>query len=153
MSVGEICNRHVTIIGKQDSIHAAARLMRDYSVTNLIVVESCGGINMPVGILSDRDIVIAIIAEGLPSDTVTVGNLMTDTHLIANDNDDVMATLKRMRLKGVRRIPVVSDQHGLVGVLSIDNILEALSEQLNDIDQIIIREQLNKEQLCLRFSN
>ena len=153
MSVGEICNRHVTIIGKYDSIYSAARLMRDHNVTNVIVVESCNGINIPVGVVTDHDIVVAIIAEGLQPDTVSIGDIMMDGLLIANEGDDVVATLKRMRHKGIRRIPVIRENHGLIGVLSIDNILDALAEQLNDIDQIIIREQYAKEQLSLRFSN
>lgn len=153
MSVGEICDRHVAIAGKHDSIYTAARLMRDHNVMNVFVVESCGGINQPIGILTGRDIVVAIIAERLQPDAVSIGDLMKDTLLVANETDDVMVTVKRMRHKGIRRIPVISDNNGLIGALSIDNVLDALAEQLNDIDQIIIREQFSKEQLSLRFSN
>lgn len=141
MSVGEICNRNVVIIGKQDSICTAARLMREHHVSDVVVVESSNGINIPLGVLTDRDIVVKMIAAGLDLDAVSIGDLMNDQLLTANETDEVMTTLKRMRHKAVRRIPVIRQDRGLIGILSIDDILDTLAEQLNDIDQIIAREQ------------
>jgi len=141
MSVGEICNRNVVITGKQDSIYSAARLMRDHHVGDVVVVESSNGINIPVGVLTDRDIVVKMIAEGLDMNSVSIADVMSYQLLTANEGDEVMTTLKRMRHKGIRRIPVISQDSGLIGILSVDDILDTLAEQLNDIDQIITGEQ------------
>lgn len=141
MSVGEICNRDVVIIGKHASIYTAAQLMRDHRVSEVVVVESTKGINMPVGMITDRDIVVDLIAEERDLQTIVVGDAMHNNLLMSYDNDEVIATLKRMRHRAIRRIPVVSRDRGLIGMLSIDNVLDQLTEQLNDIDQIIIREQ------------
>ena len=140
MSVGEICNRNVVIIGRHESIFAAAWLMREYLVSDVVVVESRKGVNFPLGVLTDHDIVINVIATGLDLNDVMIGDLMTEQLLTANESDGVMATLKRMRQNGLRRIPVIQQDKGLMGLLSIDDILETLAEQLNDIDQIITRE-------------
>jgi len=153
MSVGEICNRNVAVIGKHDSIYAAARLMRDQHVSDVVVVESSGGVNIPVGILTDRDIVVSAVAEELDLNTVLISDFMTRNFLLADDDDDVLGTLKRMRYKGIRRIPVINQRHGLTGILSIDDILDSLVEQLNDIDQIIAHTEHKSEQLDLQLSN
>jgi len=143
MRVGEICNHHAVIIGKSDSVHVAAELMRDQHVNYIIVVESNGGSNIPVGSLSDRDIVVKLSARNVDLDTVTVSEVMNTPPIVAEARDSVMATLKRMRYKGIRHIPVVDTNKALIGILSIDNILESLTEQLNDIGYIITQEQLS----------
>lgn len=140
MNVGEICCRDVVIAGKQDSIFMVARLMRDHQVSNVVMVESRNGINVPLGVLSDRDIVIKIIAEGLDLNHIRVGDIINGQVLTAHEGDDVTITLKRMRHSGIRRVPIVSQDNGLIGILSIDDILDTVTEQLNDIDQIIAHE-------------
>jgi CBS domain-containing protein len=142
MNVGEICNRHTSILGRDDSIYLAATLMRDHHVDYVVVVESEEGNNIPIGALSNRDIVVKMIAEKLELDRFTVGDVMNSQLLLANEQDDVMTTLKRMRLNGVRCLPIVNENRALVGTLSIDNILDTLSELLNDIGHIIKQQQL-----------
>ena len=140
MNVGEICCQKVVITGKQDSIYSVARLMQEHRVSHVIVVESRNGINVPLGLVSERDIVVKIIAAGLDLASVSVGDIMREQLLTANEGDTVMATLKRMRHGGIRRIVVLDRNNGLLGLLSINDILDSLTEQLNDIVQIIIQE-------------
>ncbi len=151
MTVGDVCNHNVVIIGQQDSISRAARLMRDYHVCDVVVVESSNGINIPVGILTDRDIVVKIIAAELDLDAVSVGDLMNDQLLTANESDQVTVTLKRMRHKGIRCMPVICQDNGLIGILSIDDILDTLTEKLNDIGQIISANNAGFEKSSLRY--
>ena len=141
MRIQDICSHRVAIIGKYDSIYSAARLMRDRKVNHVVVVESLGGDNTPVGILTDREIVVNLIAEEVDLRTIAIGDIINKKQLTANGEDDVLATIKRMRHKGIRLIPVISKEKGLIGVLSIEDVLSTLTEQLNDIDQIISREQ------------
>lgn len=144
MLTGEYCNREVSIIGRGDSVTKAAKLMRDHHVGNVLVVDSNNGELTPIGILTDRDIVVKVLAEDLDLKMVTLEDVMSFKLVTVKESDDLMSTIKRMRLYGVRRIPVVNGRGGLVGVLAVDDILDVITEQLMDIDQLIANEQ-NKE--------
>jgi len=117
--------------------------MRDQHVNYVVVVESNGGNNIPVGSLTERDIVVKLAANNVDLDSVTAAEVMEAPLILAEARDSVMATLKRMRYKGIRHIPVTDANKALIGILSIDNILEMLTEQLNDIGYIITQEQLS----------
>lgn len=145
MFAGEYCNRDVVIVGKNDSVIKAAKLMREHHVGNVIVVEIRNGERTPVGILTDRDIIVNIIAEELSLDAVLIADIMTPKLISICESSDLMTAIKRMRINGIRRIPVVNEAGGLVGILSIDDILEVIAEQLTDIDQIIVNEQLKEK--------
>ena len=147
MFAGEYCNRNVSIIGKGDSIIKAAKLMREHHVGDLLVVEPRNGERTPVGILTDRDIVIEVIAVDIDMNALSVEDVMSYKLITANENDDLMSTIKRMRINSIRRIPIVNQAGGLVGILSIDNILDVITEQLMDIDQIIVNEQSKEKEI------
>ncbi len=137
MSVGEICNRNAVIIGKSDSIYHAAELMREQHVNYLVVVESHLGNNIPIGAITERDIVVNIVAKRRDMDETTIGSVMHPLLMVATDHDNVIQTVKRMRHSSVRCIPVVNAQKALIGTLSIDDILDRLAELLNDIGHIL----------------
>lgn len=141
MSVGEICNRKVVIVGKSDSIYHAAELMRDQHVNYLVVVESSLGNNIPIGAITEREIVVEMVAERLDLDATTIGEVMQPHLLLANEHDDVMKTLKRMRHSNVRCVPIINTDKDLLGILSIDEILDRLAELLHDIGHILTRQQ------------
>ena len=145
MLSGEYCNRDVAIIGKDDSLVKAAKLMREYHVGDVLVVEARNGERAPLGILTDRDIVIEVLAKELNMADLTVDDVMSYKIITASENDDLMVTLKRMRINGIRRIPIVNLAGGLVGILSVDDILDVITEQLIDIEQIIVNEQLREK--------
>ncbi len=140
MLAGEYCSRNVTIVGKTDSIGKAAKLMRQYHVGDVLVVTAKDGERVPVGILTDRDIVIGVIAEDMDIRSVIIEDVMSRKLITAQDDDDLMSTIKRMRTNGIRRLPIVNPHGGLVGILSVDDILDVITEQLMDIDQLIARE-------------
>jgi len=136
MLAGEYCNRSVTIIGKHDSIRKASKLMRKHHTRDILVVELRNGERIPVGIITDRDIVIQVLAIDVEIDDISIEDVMSYKLITANENDDLMNTIRRMRINTVRRIPIVNQAGGLVGVLSTDDILDIITEQLMDIDQI-----------------
>ncbi len=146
MPVGEICTRTVVIVKRKDSIFDAARLMRSYHVGDVVVVEDNDGQSVPVGILTDRDIVMELVAKNVPLDSVFVEDVMTADLMVVREDCGVWASIQSMRSKGVRRIVVVNDQGGLVGILSIDDLLELLSEELLDLVKVVMREQDKEKQ-------
>jgi CBS domain-containing protein len=99
------------------------------------------GTRIPAGILTDRDIVIELLAREVDLDALCVGDAMTYDLLTLNENDDVDEAIKQMRAQGVRRAPVVNGQGALVGILAVDDVIELLSEQLSDLVVLLKREQ------------
>lgn len=137
MSIGEICNRMVVFVKKNDSIREAAVIMRKYHVGDVVVIEEREDERFPIGILTDRDIVIQLTAEDVDIEAVTVGDVMSFDLITAREDDDIMDTIKKMRSKGIRRIPVVNNQGVLQGILTFDDLVELLSEQLMDLTKLI----------------
>ncbi|MGR9116484.1 MAG: CBS domain-containing protein [Gammaproteobacteria bacterium] len=141
MSLGAICNREVVIVESQSSIQEAAGLMREYHVGCLVVTEARNGRNFPIGILTDRDIVIELIAKEVDIDSVSVGDVMSRDITLAQETDDVIDTLKKMRYNGIRRMPVIDANGALTGLITLDDLLELLAEQLKDLSGLIGKEQ------------
>jgi CBS domain-containing protein len=147
MTIGEVCNREVVIMGRSESVLEAARQMREQHVGDVVIVEERLGARVPVGILSDRDLVIEVLAKEVPVAAVAavaVGDIMSDRLLIAHENDEIQETVRRMRERGVRRIPVVSATGSLVGILALDDLVELIAEQLTDLIALM-RTELRRE--------
>ena len=141
MDVNLICNHNVATIRKSEGIADAAELMRAEHVGDLIVVEPRGNATVPVGILTDRDIVVGVVAKRVAPDSVTVGDSMTRNPLTVRDDASVEFALREMRRSGVRRAPVVRANGDLVGVIAIDDIIQHLAVQLTGLADLIRLEQ------------
>ena len=141
MSVGEICNREVVIAEKSLSVDEAARLMRSYHVGDLIVVEQQAGRNRPVGIVTDRDIVVEVMAAGIAPDSLTVSDIMGPNLATVQEGEGVFETIRLMRAKGVRRMPVVDREGGLVGIVTLDDLMTLLAEEMTELANMVAREQ------------
>jgi CBS domain-containing protein len=141
MAIGEICNRETVFTTRGSSIGDAARLMREHHVGDLVVVDEKAGKRLPVGILTDRDLVVEILAKDVDINTVNVGDIMSNDLITAHETDAIYDTLQHMRAKGVRRLPVVDSDGGLVGIVSADDILDLLADELTALARLISREQ------------
>ena len=144
MPVSEICNREVVIVKPDDPALKAGRLMRQYHVGDVVVVEDSGGERVPVGVITDRDLVVEIIAPELDPAVITVGDIMTPGLVTVREATGVFEAIQYMRAQGVRRLPVVNDRGGLVGILTLDDLLELLAEELQALSKLVKYEQ-NKE--------
>lgn len=140
MKTGEVCNRTVVIVGRETPLGEAAKLMRENHVGSLVVSKNTYG-RKPLGIVTDRDMVVEVMAADLDYRTLTVGEIMGDKLVIAKETDDSLDTLKLMRASGVRRIPVVTDKGDLAGIVTVDDLLEIVAEELEDIVHAIGNEQ------------
>lgn len=145
MSVGTLCNREVAVTGAGTSAAEAARLMRRRHVGDLVIL-SDDEIRRPVGLVTDRDLVVEILAEGVDPESITVADVMTRTLQTIDEDADFWDALHRMRQHGVRRLPVVNAGGGLEGILTLDDALELVSEALSDLVTLISRQsQLEEE--------
>lgn len=141
MPISEICNREVVIVQVGNSVLEAARLMRQHHVGNVVVVEDRGGVRIPVGIITDRDLVVEIMAQDIAPSGITVGEIMASELASAKESIGVFDAIQYMRSKGVRRLPVVADNGGLVGIITLDDMLELLAEELLDLSKLVKHEQ------------
>jgi len=142
MTVGKFCNREVIIADKDSSIVEIAKLMRRHHVGDVVLVTGDGDRVKPVGILTDRDIVIELLACDVDLNSVSAGDVMSYELVTAQEEDSIWDTLQLMRAKGIRRVPVVNDRDELEGILSIDDLLELFAEELNLLAKVPFREQL-----------
>jgi CBS domain-containing protein len=140
MSLGEVCNREVVIIGKEGSLQEAIQLMRAQHVGDVVVVDERAGRRVPVGIVTDRDVVVEVLAKGIDLGTVAVGDVMSFELVTARESDDVFDTIKLMRARAVRRVPVVDKQGGLVGILTVDDLVDLFAEVMSDIAGLVSRQ-------------
>ncbi|PZP93916.1 MAG: CBS domain-containing protein [Variovorax paradoxus] len=130
LTAGGICTRSVTIASRNTSLDGAARLMRDNHVGSVVVVDEVGEQRIVVGLLTDRDIVTAVVAKDLLPSSLRVEELMTTDLLTARPEDSLADLMRAMRHKGVRRVPVVGQKNQLIGIVSLDDLLETLTEEL-----------------------
>jgi len=140
MKTGEACNRTVIVVGRDTPLAEAAKLMREHHVGSLVVAKKTYG-RKPEGIVTDRDMVVEVMAADLDYRTVTVGEIMGDKLVVAKETDDSLDTLKLMRARGVRRIPVVTEKGDLAGIVTIDDLLEIVAEELEEIVRAIGNER------------
>jgi CBS domain-containing protein len=145
MNIGEICTVQTITCARDETVQGAALLMRKHHVGDLIVVDQLDGQPVPVGIVTDRDIVVSVVALGLDPDSLQVGDIMSDDLLTCGEDDDVYATIEHMRLRGIRRVPVVNRAGGLVGIVSADDLLEFLAEEMGDLSRISANQQAQEK--------
>lgn len=149
MPISEICNREVVIVQRENTVLEAARLMRQHHVGDVVVVDEGNGVRVPVGIVTDRDVVVEIIAPGLDPSAITVGDIMVPELAAAKESIGMFEAIEYMRAKGVRRLPVVDEGGGLVGILTLDDLLELLTEELLSLGRLVQHER-KKELLSRR---
>jgi len=143
MNVGKICKRHVITVAPGTDLVAAAGLMREHHVGFLVVVEPepLAQLGRPVGVLTDRDIVISVVARGADPTLLTAGDVMSREPALAAESDSVEQALHTMRGMGVRRLPVVGSRGALTGILALDDVLDALAAELGEISGTVRNEQ------------
>ncbi len=136
MDVGKVCTREVETIRKSDSVLEAARRMRERHVGDLVVLDGTGG--GPAGVLTDRDIVIGVLAQDVTHiSRLSVGDVVTAEVVVAKETDEVADVLERMQKEGVRRVPVVDDKGLLVGIFALDDAVRLLGSELSSVASLI----------------
>jgi CBS domain-containing protein len=145
MKIEQVCNREVTLAYEDERVDEVARRMREHHVGSVIVVPREGP-RTPVGVLTDRDIVVEVLAAGLDYRTVSVGEIMSRDIATVREEDDVVDALRIMRTQGVRRLPALTRTGTLAGIVAIDDLLELFAGQFDDMVLAIGREQKREAQ-------
>jgi signal-transduction protein with cAMP-binding, CBS, and nucleotidyltransferase domain len=136
MHIGEICTRSVVTCRRDASALELAQLMRDHHVGDVIVVDEHEGATTPVGVVTDRDLVIEVMAKGVDPDRVRAEDLVAVEVVTAFESELVYDAIWHMRGKGIRRLPVVNARNHLVGVLTADDVTKFLAQELTEVARI-----------------
>lgn len=137
MTVGRVCCRVVDTATADETAQVAARRMNDRKVGTLVVVDE---FRRPVGIVTDRDLATRVVAPGRDAAMTTIGHVMTRTPRSVSEEAPIEAALTAMRVTACRRITVVDNEGALVGLISLDDILSLLAEELREIGSVIQEE-------------
>jgi CBS domain-containing protein len=132
MKAAKLC-KHPVVIGHRDmTIKEAAALMRAEHVGALVIVDG-GNDSQPVGMLTDRDIVVGGVALGLDLDVITAEMLMADNLVVVRASDTTDQVFSKMRVHGTRRMPVVGNDGALVGIVTMDDLIEEIGKELTTL--------------------
>ena len=156
MTIGAICNREVITVQRDATVLHAAVLMRQYHVGDVVMIENRKNKTVPIGIVTDRDIVVELVATELDCNVITVGDIVISKLTVIKDSAGVFEAIQLMASKGIRRLPVVDDEGGLVGIITLDDLLLLLAKELSTINKLVALEQKNeigrascRERVCL----
>lgn len=141
MNIGDFCNRKVVSTNARASLAEAAALMRRRHVGSLVVVGKKRGKRVPIGIVTDRDIVVSVLAAGVEYRNLSVGDVMSNRVVRVRTKDSVLHVLGMMRKRGIRRVPVVSPSGALVGIAAIDDVLGIVAKEIGAVVSAIGGEQ------------
>lgn len=125
MLVRDFCTRAVVTVGADASVREAARIMRRNGVGAVVAVAEQD--QRPLGVLTDRDIVLEFVATEASPDTVAVRDALLRPPVLIEENASLGEAIARMRSAGTRRLPVVDSAGRLTGMLSADDVHLALA--------------------------
>ncbi len=146
MPVGEICVREVIVCNRSTTINEAAQLMRQYHVGDLLVVDERDGQRIPVGIITDRDIVLSVVAVKLDPAVIRVGDIISGKIVTVREDQGLFDTIQLMRAHGIRRMPVVDQQGTLAGIVAVDDLVQLLAEEMSELAKLVSKEQAQEAQ-------
>ncbi len=141
VTVRDLAAQEVVTVTPTTTLIECAKIMRTQHVGTVVVIDDQGSTDTPRGIVTDRDIVIEAVAVGLDPATLTASDVMAEPLATVRDSDDILDALARMREHGVRRLPVLDSAGHLAGIIAVDNLLEALAEQLDAVVRVVKAEQ------------
>ncbi len=137
MAIAEICSREVVFVARNGSCYEAARLMREHHVGSLVVIAQDAVPRVPVGMITDRDLAVGVMALGLDPEKTLVETVMRPGVALLREGEGVGRAIALMRAQGVRRLPVVDAAGALVGVLAADDLIDLLAEELSGLAAMI----------------
>ena len=146
MRISDICTRHVFHVAPTVSVREVAEKMRKCHVGALVVMDQPNGKRVPVGIVTDRDIVISVVALGVDPQSLAVGDIMSREPATCAETDDLLRAIEIMRNRGVRRLPVLDGKGNLAGMVTADDISGGITRELNDLSRALVREQVREMQ-------
>jgi len=144
MHIGTVCTRQVVTCLPNTSVLEAAKIMRNQHVGDLVIIEESGDNTLPIGIVTDRDLVVEVMAKEISPLAMDVGDLMSRSLVVAYEGEEIDVAMMRMKKAGVRRVPVVDSGGLLVGIVTLDDIIATQDLALGDISHLARSQNLDE---------
>ncbi len=136
MSLERVCRKEVVTVSPQTNLLEVAKLLRSQHVGSVVVVED----HRPVGILTDRDIIVKVVAEEKEPKAIQAYEIMATNPALVNINLDPLDATRIMRDRGLRRLPVVDENRHLLGILTLDDVLGLLGKETENLAEAVHKE-------------
>jgi len=141
MTAGELCIRRIVTAERDESVVDAARRMLQENVGDLVVVEQFADTAVPVGIVTDRDLTLGVLSRGTPAAfELRIRDVMQSELVTVYDDEDASAALAKLDRYKVRRIPVVDHSGVLQGILTLDDLISWIREQVDHAAAVVARQ-------------
>jgi CBS domain-containing protein len=137
MAIGEICSREAVFIAGNESCADAARLMREHHVGSLVVLREHAPPRVPIGMITDRDLAVGVMALGLDPEKTLVEAAMRPGLALVKESEGIGRAIALMRSHGVRRLPVVDGAGTLVGVIAADDLVELFADEMSGLASLV----------------
>lgn len=147
LNVGNIASRIVVVAEPSTPVTEVAKLMREHHVGALPVIEGQVPKNRAIGIITDRDLVIEVLAAGVEGSQLTAAEVMTADVVTIAEGASVFDAIEAMQRHAVRRLLVTDLEHRLVGIVSMDDVIELLAEEMGKLAGTIKRAQQREDRL------
>lgn len=145
MKLGSICNRQVVTADTGSTAIELAKLMLQKHVGSVVITENKPEGECPIGIVTDRDLVLKVVARDVNPHSAIAEELMTRNLITGQTGDDVLDTMRHMRAHGVRRIPVVNHSQILVGIIALDDLIDVIVNELSELSNVISSSQYKEK--------
>lgn len=136
MTIRDICEHGVITATRSMPITEAAQLMKEKNIGSIVIIDNEID-NEPIGILTDRDIAMKIVADDIIDKTICVGDIMCQDLLLLKEKQGINEALEMMCAKGVRRAPVIDENNKIVGIASADDLLILLADELSSLAKLV----------------
>jgi len=127
--LGKICTKPVVTAAATMTVTEAARAMRVKNVGTVVVVNA----GRPIGVLTDRDIVTDVVAQGKDPDAVRVSEVMRKKPTVIGADQGIFDAVRTFAKTGVRRLPVVTRDGKMMGIIAMDDVLMLLGNEMGHI--------------------
>jgi CBS domain-containing protein len=141
MSLKQLMTEEITSLPSTATVLDAAKFMTDMNVGTVIVTEA----DSPSGLITDRDVVAKVLAQGKDSKTTKIGEVMVSPVVTITEDKDIIDATKLMSSHGIRRLPVTDSAGKLTGVISLDDVLVVLGNEMQNI-ATTLKKELEMEQ-------
>lgn len=135
MSVKDVCTEKVITVEPSANLAEASKLMAENHVGSLVVVETYDGKKIPAGMITDRDLALAVGTTAKPGD-LKVSQLMRSQPVTIGATDGIYEAIEVMETSGVKRLPVVDDTGALVGIVCADDLASLISHESAKLTKI-----------------
>ena len=134
MPIKDFCTQEVVTVRAEESLFEAARRMSERGVGTVVVIDAEG---TPIGMLTDRDITVKAVADGKDPRTTLVREVMHTDVVALNEERGVFETIRTMREQGIRRIPIVNSEGRLSGIISLDDLIMLMGEEMANLSGVV----------------